>query len=184
MSNWREIIRFEWRQIALSVLATAIALMISRFLATTGIGLTLAPALVALIYAGAIGGLVPAVVAAVVIGIYSHIALSQDLGRAIVVNSSYMGGALLLGWLEARARLADRINGNVVRLKSSLSIADGLIDDWRVLTDEQRFEQLVLIRHHIAHLVTIIAGWRVIRREIVETQAEAKKKGFGNGQSD
>ncbi len=180
MSEWREIIRFEWRQLAMAVLATAAALMTSQFLADTGIGLTLAPALVALIYSGAVGGLVPALVAAVMIGIYSHIILSQDLGRAIVVNSSYLGGALLLGWLESRARLADKINGNIARLKSALDITAGLIDDWRGLTDEQRFEQIVLIRHHLAHLVTIIAGWRVIRREILDTQAKVKKKGFGN----
>lgn len=180
MSDWREIIRFEWRQLALAVLATAAALTISQLLADTGIGLTLAPALVALIYTGAIGGLVPALVAAVMIGIYSHIALSQDLGRAIVVNSSYLGGALLLGWLETRARLADRINGNLDRLKLALNITDGLIDNWRGLTEEQQFERIVLIRHHLGHLVTIIAGWRVIRREILDTKSQAKKKGFGN----
>lgn len=180
MSEWREIIRFEWRQLALAVLATAAALAASQLLADTGIGLTLAPALVALIYSGAVGGLVPALVSAVMIGIYSHIVLSQDLGRAIIINSSYLGGALLLGWLESRARMADRINGNIARLKSALNITDGLIDDWRILTDEQRFEQIVLIRHHLAHLATIIAGWRVIRREIVDTKAKVKKKGFGN----
>lgn len=180
---------FNWRKIGTSVGVTGIALGVSYGLAHFGVASTVSPALPALVFAGLFGGIVPALLTAIIISIYAHLLLPSDLvGRVMVVNASYLATALLIAYYHVQIRQHDTLNGNIDRLKlaieaedNNLAMARNLLDRWDDFTTEGHKNQVKHLwlamsdnRHHLAHLAALVFGWRAIRREMDETQRRAE----------
>ena len=183
-----------YRKIGASLAVTGLALGVSFALAKTGVASTVSPALPALVFSGLFGGIVPALLSALIISVYTHLLLPSDLlARVLVVNLSYLGTALLIAYYHVQIRQHDTLNGNIDRLKlaiqaedNNLGIVKNLLDRWDDYTADGHRNQVRQLwmamsdnRHHLAHLAALVFGWHAIRREMDETQRRAETPAGG-----
>lgn len=171
-------IRDDVKRGVLGVGITLVFIVVIRIAIAFELSPTSAPSFVGIVLASYIGGLVPGIIAALLVGIDQHL-IVDDLSRTIVVNFSAMAIAVIVGVLQRRARMVDTLNGNLERLRTTVKACDSLLTAWDDYSDKGRKNQVVIVRHHISHLATLVFGWKAIRKEMDETQAIARKKGLG-----